>query len=345
MTMAGPPEKLMEHRYGKYVPGVALAVLLAVVATQLGRLAPIVGGPVFGITLGMLVQVLRAPGAPYRAGIGFAAKYVLQASVVLLGLGLSLRQLFLTGAETFPVMIGSLLAALGAAYLLGRMLKVGAELTTLIGAGTAICGGSAIAATSAVIGANQVAVAYAISTIFIYNALAVLIFPLLGHAMELSQTAFGVWAGTAINDTSSVVAAGYIYGETAGETGVVVKLARTTMIIPMTLMLAGLQFHAKRRAAAEEDRRLPWKKMIPWFILWFCLATALNTIGVVPGWLEVATSTAAKFFITVALTAVGLSAQFRAMHNAGYRPLLLGGLLWVVVAVTSLILQHVFGLL
>ena len=340
-----PGQPAFGHRYARFVPGIALAVALGLVASLLGSLFPVVGGPVFGITLGMLVQTLRSPGAMYRPGIAFAAKYVLQASVVLLGLGLGLNELLSTGVQTFPVMIGTLAAALAAAYVLGRMLKVSGELQTLIGAGTAICGGSAIAATSAVIGASQLSITYAVSTIFIYNALAVLIFPALGHLMELSQTSFGIWAGTAINDTSSVVAAGYIYGDVAGETGTIVKLARTTMIIPITILLAALQARTLRKAAASESRTVPWKKLVPWFIVWFCLATALNTVGFVPTWLAEASGDSAKFMITVALTAVGLSAQFRAMHAAGYRPLILGGLLWMVVAVSSLVLQQIFGLL
>lgn len=337
--------RLGRARYARYLPGAVLTVALAVVATLLGGLAPVVGGPVFGIVLGMLVQALRPLPEGFGPGIDFSAKYVLQASVVLLGLGLSLSQLFTTGVQTFPVMIGTLLIALAAAYLLGRMLNVRGELLTLIGAGTAICGGSAIAATSAVISASRLSVAYAISTVFVYNALAVLIFPALGHLLGLSQNAFGIWAGTAINDTSSVVAAGFLYGDQAGESGVVVKLARTTMIIPLTLVLAAMHLRSQRRAAAETDRRIPWRRIFPWFIVWFCLATLLNTVGFVPGWLDDLASDTAKFFITVALTAVGLSAQFRLLRRTGYRPLILGGLLWVVVAISSLLLQRAFGLL
>lgn len=336
---------LRSQRYVKYLPGLVLTVALAAVASLLGGFAPVVGGPVFGIALGMLLQHFRPPGDTYRAGISFSAKYVLQGSVVMLGLGLSLPQLFGTGVQTFPVMIGSLLAALGAAYLLGRLLGVDGELRMLIGAGTAICGGSAIAATSAVIGASQAAVAYAISTIFVFNALAVVLFPLLGHLMDLSPMAFGIWAGTAINDTSSVVAAGYVYGDEAGATGVVVKLARTTMIIPMAMLLALVQARAARRVAAEERRALPWRRLVPWFVVWFCLAALVNTVGLVPDQLADLSLATAKFLITAALTAVGLSAQFAAMRSTGHRPLLLGGLLWVVVAVSSLALQRLFGLL
>ena len=338
------PDTGSGSRLSKYTPGVVLVAALAAVATLLGAVVPVVGGPVFGITIGMLIQTLRPTREVHRPGVSFSAKYVLQASVVMLGLGLSLRELFTTGVDTFPVMIGTLLVALGGAYVLGKLLNVGGELRTLIGTGTAICGGSAIAATAAVISASELSVAYAISTIFVYNALAVVIFPMLGHLLDMSQTAFGVWAGTAINDTSSVVAAGYVYGEEAGDTSVIVKLARTTMIIPVTLALALWQMRTLRRSSALGNRRLPWKKMFPWFILWFCVATTANTVGLVPSGFDETIGTSAKFLITMALTGVGLSAQFRQMRATGLRPLVFGGLLWVCVAVSSLIIQQLTGL-
>lgn len=331
-------------RVAKYGPGVLIVAALAAVSGGLGRLVPVVGGPVFGIALGMAVQALRPPGDGFRSGIAFSAKYVLQGSVVILGLGLGLGQLLDTGVQTFPVMIGSLSLALVAAFVLGRLLGVGGELSTLIGAGTAICGGSAIAATSAVIGASEFAVAYSISTIFVYNALAVLIFPLLGHLMDMSQNAFGLWAGTAINDTSSVVAASYSYGNAAGDVGVTVKLARTTMIIPMTLLLAALQFRRRRQRTVDSGHSVPWKRIVPWFVVWFCAAAAINTGGFVPTWLLPPVGEVARFMITMALTAVGLSAKFGQMRRTGPRPLVLGGLLWVVVAASSLALQRIFNL-
>jgi uncharacterized integral membrane protein (TIGR00698 family) len=328
----------------RHLPGVALVAVLAAAATALGEAAPVIGAPVFGITLGMLTQWLRPVPERHRAGVAFSAKYVLQASVVLLGLGLSIPQLFATGTETFPVMAGTLLTALAAAYLLGRLLRVDGELRTLIGAGTAICGGSAIAATSAVVSASQLSVAYAISTIFVFNAIAVVVFPMLGHLMDLSQHAFGVWAGTAINDTSSVVAAGYWYGQEAGDTGVVVKLARTTMIIPLALTLAAVQLRRGYRSNRSVGT-VPWVKIFPWFIAWFCVATLANTAGLVPDQLDTSLGLGAGFLITMALTGVGLSAEFGQMRRAGGRPLLFGGLLWLCVAGSSLLIQAATGTL
>ncbi len=327
------------------LPGLILATGLAGIAWVAGSLAPVVGGPVFGILLGMTVRTLWQPPPLFAKGLAFSGKYVLQVSVVLLGLGLSLGQLLETGLESLPVMLGTLLIAFGAMFAFGRMLGVDGELRTLIGAGTAICGGSAIAATSAVIAPTQASIAYAISTIFLYNAIAVLLFPFLGHLLDLSQNAFGLWAGTAINDTSSVVGAGYTYGMAAGDYAVIVKLTRTTMIIPMVLVIAFFHVRAKRQQRADNavsGSRLPWRKIVPWFILWFVLAVAISSLGVIPDAAQDATGVLARVLITVALTAIGLSAQFSAMRRTGLRPLLLGGLLWVTVAVSSLLLQALF---
>lgn len=329
------------------LPGLLLASGLAGVAWVAGTAAPVVGGPVFGILLGMTVRAFWQPPPLFAKGLAFAGKYVLQVSVILLGLGLSLGQLLQTGLESFPVMIGTLLLAFGAMYVFGRLLRVDGELRTLIGAGTAICGGSAIAAISAVIAPTQASIAYAISTIFLYNAIAVLLFPFVGHLLDLSQNAFGLWAGTAINDTSSVVGAGYTYGMAAGDYAVIVKLTRTTMIIPMVLIIAFFHLRAKRQQIAADTAargsRLPWRKIVPWFVMWFVLAVGISSLGVIPDAAQDATGVLARVMITVALTAIGLSAQFSAMRRTGLRPLLLGGLLWITVAVSSLLLQALFG--
>jgi uncharacterized integral membrane protein (TIGR00698 family) len=231
------------------LPGLLACVLVAAVATAFGRLVPVVGAPVFGIIIGVAVgQVPRSPAldARLRPGIAFSSRTVLQSSIVLLGTGLSLAAIAHTGLSSLPVMLGTLSLALAVAWAAGRLLGIGRDLRTLIGVGTGICGASAIAATTAVIGAAESDVAYAISTIFAFNVIAVLTYPTLGHLLGLSQHAFGLWAGTAINDTSSVIAAAYTYGHAAGDYGVVVKLTRTLMIIPISLVLA---FRMRRDAS------------------------------------------------------------------------------------------------
>ncbi len=223
-----------------------LAAGLAVPATVVGRLVPVVGGPVAGIVLGVLATLLLRPGERLRSGIAFAATVPLQTSVVLLGCQLSLGQVARVGLTSLPVMLGTLAACLLVAHLLGRALGVVRDLRTLIGVGTGICGASAIAAITPVIDAAGTDVAYAVSTIFVFNVAAVLLFPPLGHLMGMDQHAFGLFAGTAVNDTSSVVAAATAYGPVAAHDAVVVKLARTLMIVPVSLGLAALGRRAAR---------------------------------------------------------------------------------------------------
>ena len=236
------------------VPGLLACAAIAAVATAVGRLVPVVGAPVcgivFGVGLGVVVRK-RALDAPLQPGVSFASRVVLQLAIVVLGTGLSLAQVAKTGWSSLPVLLGTLALALLAAWGVGRLLGIDGDLRTLIGVGTGICGASAIAATTAVIGAAEADVAYAISTIFAFNVIAVLTYPTLGHLLGLSQHAFGLWSGTAINDTSSVIAAAYTYGHAAGDYGVVVKLTRTLMIIPITIALSVMTRRRATKAAAS----------------------------------------------------------------------------------------------
>jgi uncharacterized integral membrane protein (TIGR00698 family) len=327
-------------------PGLALATALATVAYILGRAVPFVGGPVFGIVLGMIVAAAARPGPVWRPGIAFASKQVLQAAIVALGTGLSLVQVVRTGVDSLPVMLGTLAVCLGAAWGLGHLLGVRRDLRTLIGVGTGICGASAIAAVSAVVGAAETDIAYAISTIFLFNATAVLLYPPIGHLLHLNAHAFGLWAGTAINDTSSVVAAGDVYGPDARAYAVVVKLTRTTLILPLTLALAAHRTSRLRRGeapagdgAARPVGPVAWGKLVPGFLLWFLVASLANTLGLIPAELQQVLARVASVLIVVALSGVGLQARFGEMRRAGLRPLLLGGLLWVAVGLSSLSLQ------
>lgn len=327
---------LRRVRVHPVLPGFSLCVAIAIVAYALGHAFPIVGGPVFGIIIGMAVALVRKPGALLFAGIKFSAKQVLQLSIVLLGFNLQLQEVVGGGLRSLPVMLGTLVIVLVAAYVFGKLLGLDRNLRRLLGVGTAICGGSAIAALSSVIEVSEADVAYAISAVFLFNIAAVLTFPAIGHLLQLSQQAFGLWAGTAINDTSSVVAAGFVYGHAAGAQAVIVKLTRTTLIVPIVLFYAGKRLWSAR----SSGERVDWGKIVPWFILWFVAAAVLNTIGAVPAALHDAFSQAALFLIVVALTGVGLSADAKAIRAAGVRPLLLGFILWALIAFSSLAIAH-----
>jgi uncharacterized integral membrane protein (TIGR00698 family) len=321
--------------------GIVLCGAIGGAAYGLGRALPEVGGPVFALLLGVLVRLLASPGAWANAGIRFCSRTVLQVAIVLLGFGIGLGTVGHVGLQSLPVMLGSLAAALVGAAVLGRLLGIGGTLTTLIGVGTGICGASAIAAVSGIVAATGVEIGYAISTIFLFNVAAVILFPPIGHLLGLGQLPFGLWAGTAVNDTSSVVAAAYAYGSRAGDYAVVVKLTRTTMIIPIALGLLAWQIVAARRARAEPTARRG--ALLPWFLVWFVAASLVNSAGLVGHALQERLATAALVLIAVALAGVGLSIRIADIRRTGLRPLVLGAALWAIVSVSSLLLQAATG--
>jgi uncharacterized integral membrane protein (TIGR00698 family) len=314
----------------------------------LGQRLPLVGAPVFAIVTGMAVSAFRSPATALRPGLEFTSKRVLQGSIVVLGFGLSGREVLSTGVASLPVLLGTLAIALVVAWSAGRALRLRGDLNTLIGVGTAVCGASAIAATDSVIGADEADVSYAIATIFTFNVIAVLAYPTLGHLFGLSQHAFGLWAGTAVNDTSSVVAASTIYGHAAASYGVVVKLTRTLAIVPICLGLAVLrQRNSSRTAQAGTAPVVPAlvsvRRVLPLFIVAFAAAVALNSLGLVPAGAHRDLSELATWMITAALGAIGLSTRFSHIRKAGPRPILLGAILWATVGVASLALQTATG--
>lgn len=336
-TTAASPVAVSQEKPGR-LPGIALSLAVATLAYLMGRLFPLVGGPVFGILIGLAIGATGRLPTAAKPGLQYASKQLLQAAIILMGFGLSLGQVWQTGSESLAVMLTTLGVCLVGALLLGKAMGVSSNLTALVGAGTGICGASAIAAVAPVVKAEEREVAYAISTVFAFNIVAVLIFPALGHLMGFSQQAFGLWAGTAINDTSSVVAAAYAYGHEAGDYATVVKLARATMIIPMAFGLAAL-----RSWRSQEASSVRWTKLFPWFILWFLVAAMVGSTGLLPDLAAKWLPWLGRFLIVVALAAVGMNADLRSVARTGWRPLALGALLWTLVAVTSVVVQRIVG--
>jgi uncharacterized integral membrane protein (TIGR00698 family) len=323
------------------VPGVLASVAIALVATVAGKHLPLIGGPVSAIIIGLAVSTFLPVRDRLGPGLRFTSRYVLQGSIVVLGLGLSLRQVVSIGGGALPVLVGTLVSALVVAWVAGKALRLRGDVATLIGVGTAICGASAIAATDAVIEADEADVSYAVTTIFLFNVVAVITYPLLGHLAGLSQHAFGLFAGTAVNDTSSVVAATNVYGHQAATYGLVVKLTRTLAIIPVCLGLAAW----RRGRGASAGGTPPMRSLMPLFLLGFVAAVIANTGGLVPAPLHHGLSTLATWMITAALAAVGLSSRVGQIRKAGFRPILLGAILWATVGLSSLALQVVTGTL
>jgi uncharacterized integral membrane protein (TIGR00698 family) len=317
------------------VHGLAWTSSVALVAWLLSHVIPLFGAPVLAILIGLAVSLVRRPSPGAAPGIAFSSTVLLQIAIVLLGTGLALGQVVRIGAKSLPVMLGTLAVALIGAVVLGKLLAVSERLRTLIGVGTGICGASAIAAVSGVVNAKRSEVAYAVATIFAMNVVGVLSFPLLAHLLGLSQEAFGLWAGTAVNDTSSVVAAAAAYGDAARDEAVIVKLTRATLIVPVVLAIAATRIRRSRRGG--DDVRV--RRLVPWFVLHVLALAAANTAGLVPARAASALVEAAVVLVTAALAAVGLSADGRALRSTGLRPLVLGALVWLLVVTTTLALM------
>ncbi len=336
------------------LPGLGLALGVATVATIVGSRIPLAGGPILGILIGTLISA-RKLGAKFQPGLAVAARFILQVSIVLLGAQVSLRQVLAVGFGSLPLMVGTLGACLASAAYLGRRLGIARNLRTLVGVGTGVCGASAIAAVTPVIGAADADVAFAVSTIFLFNVTAVLVFPILGHLFGLSQHSFGLLAGTAVNDMSSVVAASTTYGSVAANYAVVVKLTRTLLIIPICLCLTTIEARRDSRSATRAGtatvdfgrprRGLGLRRFVPWFLIGFLVVTAANSAALIPTGARDPLRTLSVFLITMALSAIGIGTDMASFRRAGPRPLLLGGLLWLIVSGTSLVLQWVPGLL
>ena len=332
--------------------GVLLCFAIAVPSWFLGELVPAVGAPVFGILFGMILALLIKDRSTVQDGIGFVSKKVLQTAVVFLGFGLNLSVIWETGKQSLPIIVTTIAAALAAAYVLGKVMKIPGRITALVGVGSAICGGSAIAAAAPVVKANDEEVAQSISVIFFFNLLAALIFPsfgaLLGFSTE-SGEAFGIFAGTAVNDTSSVTAAASVWDSLYGlgsetlDKAVIVKLTRTLAIIPVTLILA---LAAARKAKADgENVRL--KSVFPMFILYFIAASVVTTAAVAAGVSPdffAPLKTVSKFLIVAAMCAIGLNTNIVKLIKTGGKPLALGFCCWMIVTAVSLAMQRLLGI-
>ena len=322
----------------KYLPGILLSFGIAAVSIFLGGLFPLIGSSVLAIVSGIVLNNSMKLPAIFQEGLSFSGKKLLQYSIIFLGFSMSIGQVSETGISSLRISLITILIAFLAAYLAGRFFKMNRVLTILIGFGTAICGGSAIAAASPILEADEEEIALSISTIFFFNILAVFIFPFLGHLLQMSDAFFGTWAGTAINDTSSVVAAGYTYSPSAGDLATIVKLSRALMIVPACLIFAAYRYIKSKQSAQKTNL----KQIFPWFIAWFVLASLISSLGFLPAAVIPYTKFISQWLMAMALAAIGAKVSFKQFKQAGAAPLLTGAFAWFCVAVSSLIIQYFF---
>lgn len=337
----------------KTTPGLLLCLVLAIPSWFLGRLLPVIGGPVFAILFGMILSMLLKKRARYQAGIAFTSKKILQYAVILLGFGLNLSEIAKVGARSLPIICATITTSLVVAFLLHKWLRVPNNISVLVGVGSSICGGSAIAATAPVVGADDEEIAQSISVIFLFNILAALLFPSFGGLLGMSNEGFGLFAGTAINDTSSVTAAASTWDTLHGTNGAVleyatiVKLTRTLAIIPITLVLAVYRTWQAKRGGNATSGSFDIKKIFPFFILFFVLASVITTVCSVAG-VDASVfqpfKELSKFFIILAMAAIGLNTNLVKLVKSGGKPIFMGACCWVAITGVSLLMQHIQGI-
>lgn len=333
--------------------GILLCLLIAIPSWLLGKQFPMIGGPVIAILAGMILTLFIKDKRAFHTGIQFTSKKILQYAVILLGFGMNLDVVLRTGKQSLPIILATISTSLIIAFVLHKLMHIPEKISTLIGVGSSICGGSAIAATAPVINAEDEEVAQAVSVIFFFNVLAAVIFPAIGTAVGFSTTsgeAFGIFAGTAINDTSSVTAAASTWdsmhhlGNATLDKAVMVKLTRTLAIIPITLMLAFLQ---TKKEKGNSGDKVSLKKVFPFFILYFIGAAMITTIAVnigINASVFAPLKDLSKFFIMMAMAAIGLNTNIAKLIKTGGKPLIMGFACWIGITGVSLFMQRVLGI-
>lgn len=337
----------------KLFPGILLSVAVAAVACLIERLLPIhiIGSAVIAMFIGMILNHFLKDVKIFKAGLKFTSKKILKLAIILLGLSLNIKTILNVGKMSLVVMIFTLLTCFGGGYFIGRALGLNWKLSNLISAGTGICGGSAIAAIAPTIDADDNDVAYAMSATFLFDMAMIVLFPIMGMALNMSDQAFGIWAGTAVNDTSSVVATGYAFSEAAGDFATMVKLTRTLAIIPTVVVFAFIQLRLKKKEALansengdEIKANFKISKIFPWFILGFLAMSIVASIFTIPQEVVSSTKSISKFLMVCALSAIGLNTSFSSMKKAGIRPMLHGFIISALVVIVALVVEICMGI-
>ena len=332
--------------------GILVRLAIAIPSWLLGKMFPVIGGAVIAIIAGMIVTMFWDNKGKAEPGIKWTSRVILQTAVVLLGFGMNLGVIFQTGKQSLPIIICTITTSLIIAWILQKALKVPANTSILVGVGSSICGGSAIAAAAPVIGADDDEIAQSIAVIFFFNVLAAIFFPILGKAIgfdTVNGESFGIFAGTAIDDTSSVTAAASTWdsmwnlGSETLNKAVTVKLTRTLAIIPITLGLSLIQAK-KSTKEGKQTTKFSLKRAFPMFILYFVIAAIITTVcvhmGVDAGVFQ-PIKELSKFMIIMAMAAIGLNSNVIQLIKTGGKPIIVGASCWCGITVVSLIMQHV----
>lgn len=331
-----------------FVSGVAICFGVAAVSVLLERLIPggILGASIIALFMGTIINSFFHP-AWMKPALKFTSKRILKVAIILLGASLSVKTIMSVGKMTFFVMLFTFAMCFGGGYFIGKLFGLNWKLSNLISAGTGICGGSAIAAISPAIDAEDKDIAFAMSSTFIFDMIMVLVYPILGKLLGMDDLAYGIWSGTSVNDTASVVASGYAFSEAAGDIATMVKLTRTIAIIPTVLVFAfiGTRLRQKKLQQEGNGHKVNILKVIPWFIGGFLALAILNSVGIIPAAVGSVIKTTSKFLMVMALAAIGLGTSITDFKKAGLAPMFYGITIDTLVTLTALVVIWCMGLM
>ena len=331
-----------------FILGVAICFAVAALSVLVEKLIPgeLLGASIIALFMGTIINSFFHP-AWMKPALKFASKKILKAAIVLLGASLSIRTIMSVGQMTFFVMIFTFAMCFGGGYFIRKLFSLNWKLSNLISAGTGICGGSAVAAIAPVIDADDKDIAFAMSSTFLFDMVMIALYPLMGKALGMTDIAYGIWAGTSVNDTASVVASGYAFSEAAGDFATMVKLTRTIAIIPTVLVFAwiGVRMKKKEMQATDDGKKVNMMKIIPWFIGGFLLLAVLNSVGCIPVAVAGSIKSTSKFLMVTALAAIGLSTSITDFKKAGLKPMFYGITIDTLVTLTALVVIWCMGLM
>lgn len=340
--------KSKAKEYGLFITGIAICFAVAGLSVLVESLIPgeLLGASIIALFLGTIINTFFHP-TWIKPALKFASKKILKIAIILLGASLSVNTIMSVGKKTFLVMIFTFAVCFGGGYFIRKLFGLNWKLSNLISAGTGICGGSAVAAIAPVIDADDKDVAFAMSSTFLFDMVMIALYPLMGKALGMSDIAYGIWAGTSVNDTASVVASGYAFSEIAGDFATMVKLTRTIAIIPTVLVFAyiGTRMKQKEFKAKNNGQKVNLVKIIPWFIGGFLLLAVLNSVGFIPAAASGIFKGTSKFLMVTALAAIGLGTSITDFKKAGLKPMFYGITIDTLVTLTALGVIWCMGLM
>ena len=328
----------MQHRF-YFISGIVICFVVAALSVLVERVIPgeLLGASIIALFMGTLINSFFHPKW-IQPALKFTSKKVLKAAIILLGASLSISTVVSVGKMTFFVMIFTFAMCFGGGYFVRKLFGLNWKLGNLISAGTGICGGSAIAAIAPVIDADDKDIAFAMSSTFLFDMVMVALYPIMGRLLGMSDIAYGIWAGTSVNDTASVVASGYAFSEMAGDFATMVKLTRTIAIIPTVLVFAyiGVRMKKKELQAETGSKKVKISKIVPWFICGFLALAILNSVGCIPADVSGTIKSVSKFLMVTALAAIGLGTSIADFKKAGLAPMFYGITIDTLVTLTAL---------